>query len=74
MPLGTGAHTVRVDWAAGSAGTLQLSVDGVSKQLLTAANATLRVETARLGAVTVASTTHGTAYVDSFESTRNTLP
>ncbi len=74
VPLGTGAHTVRVDWAAASAGTLRLSVDGVSKQLLTAANATLRVETARLGAVTVASTTHGTAYVDSFESTRNTLP
>ncbi|HEX3003699.1 MAG TPA: multicopper oxidase domain-containing protein [Angustibacter sp.] len=74
VPLGTGTHTVRVDWAAATAGTLGLSVDGVSKQLLTADNATLRVETARLGAVTVASTTHGTAYVDSFESTRNTLP
>lgn len=74
VTLGTGTHTVRVDWAAASSGTLQLSVDGISKQLLTAANATLRVETARLGAVTVASTTHGTAYVDSFESTRNTLP
>ncbi|MGN6299565.1 MAG: multicopper oxidase domain-containing protein [Angustibacter sp.] len=74
VPLGTGAHPVRVDWTAGTAGTLELSVDGVSKQLLTAANVTLRVETARLGAVTVASTTHGTAYFDSFESTRTTLP
>jgi FtsP/CotA-like multicopper oxidase with cupredoxin domain len=74
VPLTAGAHTLRVDWAAGNAGTLQLSVDGIAKQLLTAANATLRVDTARLGAVTVASTSHGTAYLDSFESTRRTLP
>ena len=74
VSLSPGAHTVRVDWAAGTAGTLRLSVDGVSKQLLTAANSTLRIETARLGAVTVASSTKGTAYFDSFVSTRNTLP
>ncbi|KQX62009.1 multicopper oxidase domain-containing protein [Angustibacter sp. Root456] len=74
VSLTSGPHTLRVDWAAGTAGTLQLSVDGVAKQLLTAANSTLRVETAQLGAVTVASTTHGVAYFDSFESTRQTLP
>jgi hypothetical protein len=72
--LGAGSHTLRVDWAAASTGSLGLSVDGISAQVLTAANATLRIEAARLGAVTVASTTSGTAYFDSFTSTRNTLP
>ena len=78
--LTPGAHTVRVDWGSGpatgaAAGSLRLSVDGVTKQTLTGDTSTLRVESVRLGLVAGLCTgSTGTAYVDSFQSTRNTLP
>ena len=78
--LTPGAHTVRVDWGSGpatgaAAGSLRLSVDGVTRQTLTGNTSTLRVESVRLGLVAGLTTrSTGTAYVDSFQSTRNSLP
>lgn len=78
--LTAGAHELRVDWVAGPAtgtnpGSLKLSVDSTAVFTQTGNTNTLRVESARLGLVagTNASST-GTAYADSFQSTRNTLP
>ena len=82
--LPVGAHTLRVDWAAGpatgtAAGSLTLSVDGSVVSTLTGDTATLRVETVRLGVTAGVTSTRtsnmaGTAYFDSFTSTRVTLP
>ncbi|EWT01395.1 hypothetical protein N865_08695 [Intrasporangium oryzae NRRL B-24470] len=82
LTLAAGAHTVRVDWVSGAAGTLQLSVDGQAPQTgqrLTGNTGTLRIEAARLGltaGVVNSRTTAeaGTAFFDSFVSTRFTLP
>jgi len=73
--LPAGAHTIRVDWAAATAGSLQLSLDGSLVSTQTGDTSTLLMETARLGitAGAIAATT-GTAYFDSFSSTRFTLP
>ena len=47
----------------------------MTRQTLTGNTSTLRVESVRLGLVAGLTTSStGTAYVDSFQSTRNTLP
>ena len=80
VPLPAGTHTVQVDWAAGPAtgattGSLRLSLDGVVVSTQTGNTSTLLVETAMLGVTAgVTSTVTGTAYIDTFVSTRNTLP
>ena len=81
--LTAGSHTLRVDWTSGpatgaSAGSLALLVDG-ARQASTGNTSTLRVDTVRLGVTagvtqTATSSMKGTAYVDSFVSTRYTLP
>ena len=84
LDLPSGAHTMRLDWTSGpatgtTAGSLRLLVDGASVQSSTGNTATLRVDTVLLGVTagvtsTRTSTMAGTAYVDSFVSTRYTLP
>jgi hypothetical protein len=83
VDLAAGAHTIRVDWTSGpttgaTAGSLALVVDGV-RQTSTGNTSTLRVDTVLLGVTagvtqTATSSMKGTAYVDSFVSTRYTLP
>jgi hypothetical protein len=82
VTLPAGAHTLRIDWTAGPAtggsqGSLRLSVDGVSKQLLTGNTNTLRIDTVRLGVTagvttTATGSTAGTAWFDTFTSGRTT--
>ena len=82
--LSPGAHTMRLDWTSGpatgtTAGSLRLLVDGASVQSSTGNTATLRVDSVLLGVTagvtsTATSSMKGTAYVDSFVSTRYTLP
>ncbi len=73
--LAAGAHTIRVDWASGTAGSLTLQLDGGLASTLTGNTSTLRVETARLGLTAgVTNTMTGSAFFDSFVSTRFTLP
>ncbi|GAB3589693.1 hypothetical protein GCM10027446_02790 [Angustibacter peucedani] len=75
VDLASGARTVRVDWTAATAGSLRLLVDGVTVQTQNGNTSSLRIETARLGAVAGLNTsTTGTMYFDSFVSTRNTIP
>ena len=80
VALATGAHTIQVDWVSGLAnaaipGSLGLRIDGVLIQTLNGNTSTLRVETALLGLTAgVTSSASGTAYFDSFVSTRYTLP
>ncbi len=77
--LPAGSPTVRVDWSSGpgngpvaSRGTTKLSLNGTTASTLTGNSSNLRVESARLGLLATGAT--GTAYVDDFISTRNTLP
>jgi hypothetical protein len=82
--LGVGSHVLRVDWrqgpaTGGTAGQAVLSIDGTSVSTATGLNTatSLRVQSVRLGitaGVTTSSTMAGTAWFDSFTSTRNTLP
>jgi hypothetical protein len=78
--LTTGPHTLRLDWVSGPAtgagqGTLKLSVDGTAVSTLTGNTSTLRIESVRLGLVAGTNgSSLGTAAIDSFASTRNTLP
>jgi hypothetical protein len=78
--LSTGSHVIRIDWSSGpatgaNAGSLSLSVDGATRQTLTGNTSTLRVESARLGLIAgMSAGSTGTAYFDSFQSTRYTLP
>ncbi|MET3805066.1 FtsP/CotA-like multicopper oxidase with cupredoxin domain [Nakamurella sp. UYEF19] len=82
--LPTGSTTVQVDWAAGpatgvTAGTLLLRFNGTIRTMTTGNTSAMRMETALLGitagfTTTNAGTTLGTAYFDSFLSTRFTLP
>jgi hypothetical protein len=84
VTLGAGAHTIQVDWLSGpatgtNAGSLRLSVDGTAAPLLTGNTSTLRIETALLGVTagvtaTATSSMAGTAYFDTFTSTRYTMP
>jgi len=77
--LTAGAHTVRVDWAQGTVGTLKLTVDTTLRDTRTGNNtgAAMQVQSARLGVIattTNTSTMAGTAWFDSFTSTRNSIP
>ncbi len=77
--LGTGAHTVRVDWAQGTGGSLRFVVDNTVRYTLTGNNTGtgMQVQSARLGitaGTTTASTMAGTAWFDSFVSTRVSIP
>jgi len=80
IDLPIGPHTIRVDWTAATAGSLQLQLtelDGTPIGTLTrnSNSNTLRVETALLGLTAgVTNSVAGTAYFDSFSSTRYTLP
>ena len=74
-----GAHTVRVDWVQGTAGSLRLPVDGALRGTRTGNNTgtAMQVQSARLGVIattTNTSTMAGTAWFDSFISTRNSIP
>jgi hypothetical protein len=72
--LAAGRHTVQVDWVAATAGSLALKIDGTTVSTQTANTGTVRVETVLLGVTAgFTSTTSGTAYFDSFVSTRSTL-
>ena len=82
VTLPAGAHTLRIDWTSGPAtggnqGSLRLSVDGASKQLLTGNTSTLRIDTVRLGVTagvttTATGSTAGAAWFDTFTSGRTT--
>ena len=84
VTLPAGAHALRVDWTSGpatgaTAGSLKLLVDGATATVSTGNTSTLRVDTVLLGVTagvtsTGTSSMKGTAYVDSFVSTRYTLP
>ena len=79
-----GAHTIQVDWLAGpatgtGAGSLRLQRDGAVVSTQGGNTSALRIETAVLGVSagvtsTPTSSMAGTAYFDSFVSTRFTLP
>lgn len=78
--LPAGNRTIQVDWIAGPAtganpGSLRLLLDGVSVTYQTGNTGARRVELARLGLTAgVTNSMTGTAYFDSFASTRFTLP
>jgi FtsP/CotA-like multicopper oxidase with cupredoxin domain len=73
--LGTGSHVVQLDWTGSATGSVRLSIDGTSRQVQNGNTSTLRVDTALLGVTAGYSTTSaGIGYLDSFVSTRNTLP
>ena len=80
VDLPAGDHTIRVDWVAGPAGganpgSLRLLLDGVSVTFQTGDTGTQTVGTAVLGLTAgVTNSMVGTAYFDSFASTRFTLP
>jgi hypothetical protein len=79
VTLTSGAHVLRMDWAAATAGTLTLSVDGVAKSTQSGNTGLLRVDTVLLG-VTAGFTlnatggTSGRVFFDTFESARTSLP
>ncbi|MGV8966510.1 MAG: multicopper oxidase domain-containing protein [Cellulomonas sp.] len=82
--LPAGVHTIRVDWTSGpatgtNAGSLRLVRDGTTISTQTGNTSGLRVDTVLLGVTagvtqTRRSTMAGTAYFDTFTSTRLTLP
>ncbi|MDT7551217.1 MAG: hypothetical protein QOE84_3611 [Actinomycetota bacterium] len=80
VTLPPGAHRLRLDWRAGpafgaTAGTVTLAVDGVNRAQSTGSTAGFVVDTARLGVVAgTNATSSGTAYFDSFASTRLSQP
>ena len=75
VTLGAGTNTIRVDWTAATAGSLTLQLNGVVVSTQTGDTSALRVETALLGLTAgVTNTMTGTAYFDTFVSTRFTLP
>ncbi|RKS77382.1 multicopper oxidase [Motilibacter peucedani] len=82
--LAAGTSTLQLDWQSGGAtgtpqGKLVLSVDGAAVQSATGNTSGLKVDTVLLGVTagvttTTTGSTAGTAYVDSFVSTRSTMP
>jgi hypothetical protein len=80
VDLPVGNHTIQVDWMAGPAGganpgSLGLLLDGVSVAFQTGDTGTQTVGTAVLGLTAgITSSMTGTAYFDTFNSTRYTLP
>ncbi len=75
--LGNGSHVLQVDWVAGSTGSLVLEVDAAAQPALTGNTGNRTVETAVLGVTggttNKANAPSGTAWFDSFVSTRFTL-
>jgi hypothetical protein len=76
--IGDAEHRIEVEWEAASApgqnnGRLKLKIDGLVRvDRTTLDNDTLRIDTARLGAVAGVDTgTRGTYYFDQFESYRD---
>ena len=66
-------HAVEVAWSAGTAGSLTLLVDGTQRGRITLANATMRLESVRLGPSSgLSSASGGTEIFDAFASTRGT--
>ncbi|WP_407345465.1 multicopper oxidase domain-containing protein [Pengzhenrongella phosphoraccumulans] len=84
VTLPAGVHTIRVDWTSGpatgtAAGSLRLVLDGTNVSTQAGNTSALRVDTVLLGVTagvtqTRTSTMAGTAYFDTFTSTRLTLP
>jgi hypothetical protein len=80
VTLGTGPHALQVDWQAGpatgaTAGSIRLLIDGANRQQQTGNTSSLRVDTVLLGVTGgFSNTSAGTAYFDSFVSSRNPLP
>ena len=75
ISLPAGPHIIQVDWSAATAGSLLLKLDGVVVSTQTGNTSADRVETALLGLIAgVTNSMTGTAYFDSFVSTRYTLP
>lgn len=75
ITLPAGPNTIRVDWSAATAGSLQLQLNGVVASTQAGNTSALRVETALLGLTAgVTNTMTGTAYFDTFVATRYTLP
>ena len=78
--LSAGPHVLQTDWLSGPAtgagqGSLRLGVDGTTVQTLTGNTSTLRIESVRLGTVAgVPTGSSGSAYFDSFASSRTPLP
>ncbi|MHA3835004.1 multicopper oxidase domain-containing protein [Terrabacter sp. AAH1] len=77
--VAAGAHTVRVDWAQGTGGSLRFVVDSSVRYTLSGNNTgtAMQVQSARLGitaGTTTASTMAVTAWFDSFVSTRVSIP
>ena len=76
--LAAGRRTLQVDWTAAVAGSLALKIDGTTVSTQNTNTSTLRVDSALLGVsagftTSNNGTTAGTAYFDTFVSTRNTL-
>ena len=71
------AQLVQVDWLSATAGSLRLTINGVAQPLFTGNTSARLLESVRLG-ITAGPTngtgSSGTAYVDSFLSTRTTMP
>ena len=80
VTLPAGNNTIQVYWTAGpatgvNAGSLRLLLNGASVTFQTGNTSTFSVESARLGLTAgVTNTMTGTAYFDTFASTRYTLP
>ena len=80
VSLTSGPHRLQVDWVSGPAtgtypGSLKLSVDDSVKSTQTGNTSTLQIETAWLGvSAGMSSSSSGTAFFDSFTSTRLTMP
>jgi hypothetical protein len=75
--LAAGQHVLQVDWVGATAGSVVLTVDGAAVATLTGNTSTLRVENASLGVTAGvnagAGGGSGTAWFDSFTSTRYSL-
>jgi hypothetical protein len=76
VPL-NGSALLQVDWLSAQNGSLKFTVNGAAQPLLTGNSSALLLESVRLGVTAGATNTSGssgTAYFDSFLSTRNTMP
>lgn len=62
--------TIQVDWSSAGSATATLTVNGTASTLSGLNTAAQKVETVRLGIVQTTGAISGTAYVDSFTSTR----
>jgi hypothetical protein len=72
LPAGT--VTLRVDWTSAAAGSTQLRVNGGLVGTVGVNTSAYALDAVRLGATTAGAGITGTAYFDTFVSTRYTLP